>query len=281
MLAIIHQRQRVYIEDKEDCSKFVIANVEDLERTMKILASSIIETISRLEKRQSEALELMENGNEEFWDKNKLAERLGVSTRTAARILKTLANQGYLKEVQTTKPYSYSLAETGEKPKQLALLEKANEYKLFYEKELEAFLTGIVTTCQTMHVRRMASDVVQDGEKTILELMVEPEITAKNKQNPAKTDSTETIHPSSHPKWQSVQVPTEPIPSFPMHNSRELFADSERAIENKLSDPKPERLLECQICKDVGKPMFFLTLEDLKSHVKAFHGGYPDHMRSK
>lgn len=281
VLAITHQRQRVYIEDKEDCSKFVIANVEDLERAMKILASSIIETISRLEKRQSEALELMENSNEEFWDKNKLAERFGVSTRSAARILKTLANQGYLKEVQTTKPYSYSLAETGEKPKQLALLEKANEYKLFYEKELEAFLTSIVTTCQTMHVKRVASDVVQDGEKTILELMVETEITAKNKQNLAKTDSTETTWLSSHPKWQVVQVPTEPIPSFPMHNSRELFANSERAIENKLSDHRPERLLECQICKDVGKPMFFFTLEDLKSHVKAFHGGYPDHMRSK
>ncbi|MEM3704372.1 MAG: hypothetical protein QXZ02_04400 [Candidatus Bathyarchaeia archaeon] len=270
VLAIIHQRQRAYIEDKEDGSKFVIANVEDLERAMKILASSIIETVSRLEKRQSEALEFMENSNEEFWDKNKLAERLGVSTRTAARILKTLANQGYLKEVQTTKPYSYSLAETGEKPKQLALLEKANEYKLFYEKELEAFLTSIVTTCQTMHVRRTASDDVQDTE-----------ITAKNKRNPAKTDSTETTHPPSHPKWQSVQAPTKPITSSPMHNSRELFAYSERAIENKLSDPKPERLLECQICKEVGKPMFFCTLEDLKSHVKAFHGGYPDHMRSK
>ncbi|MEM2995826.1 MAG: HTH domain-containing protein [Candidatus Bathyarchaeia archaeon] len=87
--------------------KYVVASVEDLERALRILAPTILETVCRVERRQAEALEIIENSSEEYWDKNKLAEKLGVSTITVARILKTLANLGYLKEIQTTRPYSY------------------------------------------------------------------------------------------------------------------------------------------------------------------------------
>jgi len=159
VLAIIHQRQRIIVEDKEDGSKFVVASAEDFEKAMKILAPSIIETVSRLEKRQAEALELIESSSEEHWDKNKLAQKLGVSTVTAARILKTLANLGYLREIQTTKPYSYELIEGREKPEQLVLLEKISEYRMFYEKELKTFLTRILSPYHSFHVRGLIKNV--------------------------------------------------------------------------------------------------------------------------
>jgi DNA-binding MarR family transcriptional regulator len=35
-------------------------------------------------------------------------------------------------------------------------------------------------------------------------------------------------------------------------------------------------LIPCEFCAKQGKPMFFATVEDLKGHIRAFHGGYPD-----
>jgi uncharacterized C2H2 Zn-finger protein len=208
VLAIIHQRQRIIIEDKEDDSKFVVASAEDFESAMKILAPSIIETVSRLEKRQNEALELIESSNEELWDKNKLAQKLGVSTVTAARILKTLANLGYLREIQTTKPYSYEIVQDREKPKQLVLLQEINEYKTFYEKELKTFLTHTLSPYQSLHVRGVAQKCTDMH---------------KNKQLPLSSEER-----------QGEKVPTEPVPSLSEQNKPEVLFDSERISENKL-----------------------------------------------
>ncbi len=254
VLAIIHQRQRINIKDNEDGSKFVIADPEDFERAMSILAPSITETVSRLEKRQNDALELMRNNEEELWDKNKLAEKLGVSTRTAARILKTLANLGYLREIQTTKPYSYSLANNEEEPKQLALLEKANEYRQLYKEELENFLNNILPTCQTLHVKELPP--------------------------PVPVCLLESSPSSSKIEWQDVDATTNSILSLSMQNAQELLADSERTIgdgriskrENTISPFKTDKtLLECPHCKNIGKSLFFATEHDLKMHIEKLH----------
>ena len=251
VLAIIHQRQRIIIEDKEDGSKFVVASAEDFERAMKILAPSIVETVSRLEKRQSEALELIENSTEELWDKNKLAQKLGVSTVTAARILKTLSNLGYLREIQTTRPYSYELIHDREKPKQLVLLEEINKYKMFYEKELKTFLTRILSPCQNLQVRRVSFDLqTREGE---------PENTPSSKER------------------QGDKMPTEPVPSFSKLDGQVLLFNSERISKNKPGEPKPlkglESLLECKLCALQGNSMFFATKHDLDVHVKSWHSG--------
>jgi len=100
-----------------------------------------METVSRVEKRQAQALAIFETVDQ--LDKNKLAEKLGVSPVTAARILKTLANLGYLREIQTTKPYLYEFVQ--DKPKQLVLSKNISEYKAFYEKELEKFLNSTLS----------------------------------------------------------------------------------------------------------------------------------------
>ncbi|MEM3000499.1 MAG: hypothetical protein QXX34_08260 [Candidatus Bathyarchaeia archaeon] len=41
----------------------------------------------------------------------------------------------------------------------------------------------------------------------------------------------------------------------------------------------PKGLVLCEFCAKQGERMFFATLEDLKNHAKAFHGGYPDYVR--
>jgi predicted transcriptional regulator len=273
VLAIIHQKQRIIIEDKEDGSKFVVASAEDFERAMKILAPSIIETVSRLEKRQNEALELIESSNEELWDKNKLAQKLGVSTVTAARILKTLANLGYLREIQTTKPYSYELIQDREKPKQLVLLEEINEYKAFYEKELKTFLTHTLSPYQNLRVRG---------------------VSPVNIDKPTKRLEPEDI-PLSGRERQGDKVPTETIKGLSEQNKLELLFNSERTSENEISKQTAknedswisrvegnrvylktgEVWFTCQFCRDAGKPIYFATQADLQRHVLALHTGYP------
>jgi len=248
VLAIIHQRQRIIIEDKEDDSKFVVASAEDFESAMKILVPSIIETVSRLEKRQNEALELIESSNEELWDKNKLAQKLGVSTVTAARILKTLANLGYLREIQTTKPYSYELIQDREKPKQLVLLEEINEYKTFYEKELKTFLTRTLSPYQSLHVRGVAQKCTDMH---------------KNEQTPLSSEER-----------QGEKVPTEPVPSLSEQNNAELLFNSERISKSKPEEFKPlNGLLVCELCAKQGEAMFFASQHDLNVHIKGWHCG--------
>jgi hypothetical protein len=46
--------------------------------------------------------------------------------------------------------------------------------------------------------------------------------------------------------------------------------------QSSANSDLPKGLYECEYCKAQGKPMFFATVEDLKGHIRAFHGGYPD-----
>jgi predicted transcriptional regulator len=143
VLALLNQKNRVRFQI-EDNKQYVIANTEDYVTAMQILEPTILETISRIEKRQQEVLDLFENLG--VLDKNKVAEKLKVSVRTAARALKTLAATGYLRENMTCKPYTYELLR--EKPNSLDIKQNASEYELFYQKELKSFLNSIVTPCQ-------------------------------------------------------------------------------------------------------------------------------------
>jgi hypothetical protein len=150
-----------------------------------------------------------------FGDKNKLAQKLGVSTVTAARILKTLANLGYLREIQTTKPYSYDIFQNREKPKQFVLLEEINEYKTFYEKELKTFLTHTLSPYQNLHVRGISPATVDLPIK-------EPE--------PENT-------PLSSKERRCDKVPVEPIPNLFAQKKPELLFNSERTSENEIFKP--------------------------------------------
>jgi len=134
-LALLRQNNRYRL--RVDTNSYVIANVEDLEDALRILAKSIAETILRTDRRQEEALEIMTAGP---MDKNDLAQALDLSPVTAAKILKNLARNGYLKEITTTKPYSYEVVGGQNKPRKLVISEIISDYGAFYEKCLQNFL---------------------------------------------------------------------------------------------------------------------------------------------
>ncbi|MEM2975369.1 MAG: bifunctional DNA primase/polymerase [Candidatus Bathyarchaeia archaeon] len=147
VLALIRQadRPRIHVQDKT----YVIAVPDDFDFALDVLGEAIQQTVTRLEKRQEQVLELFEDG--EMLDKHKVAEKTGFSTLTAYRILKALAKNGYLKEIQTTKPYSYELLR--EKPKHHVNLKNARENCLFWLESLEKLLNITISTFQRRGIR--------------------------------------------------------------------------------------------------------------------------------
>jgi predicted transcriptional regulator len=143
ILALIHQKQRTRFKDGNE--SYIIADAKDVEKALTILENSINETVTRIEKRQKQALEILEKFSSGM-DKNKLATELNVAAGTAARILKSLAKNGYAKEIETSRPFTYQLSD-GKKLKSFNLSETLKEYQPFYEKKLKTFLDDISSSC--------------------------------------------------------------------------------------------------------------------------------------
>ncbi len=144
VLALINQRKRIHrqIADFE----YVIADPQDLILALDILHDSIAETISRIEKRQEEVLSLFsyESGS---LTKHEVAERLKITTRTAAKALKTLSSGGYLKEENgSNRTFHYTLLQ--EKPNYLALVGSKDEIRRFYQENLKEWLNTILPAVQ-------------------------------------------------------------------------------------------------------------------------------------
>jgi len=139
VLALLHQKNRVRMTVKG--KKYVIAGPQDYSIGLQILSSTIMETISRIEKRQNEVLDLFDKFD--TLNKDQVAKEIKVSTVTAARALKTLARTGYLKENDQSKPYVYEKVK--DKPDSLIILQDTSKYRLFYEKELETYLDNTLS----------------------------------------------------------------------------------------------------------------------------------------
>jgi len=145
VLALLNQKHREQFTVKE--KKYVIAGPDDYKLGLAILSDTILETISRVEDRQKATLELF-NGDNQL-TKNDVAEKLHCSGVTAARALKTLANNGYLKEFKTSKPYSYQ--KIRDKPDSLVMLTDTSHYDGFYQKELEYYRNHILSLVTRDH----------------------------------------------------------------------------------------------------------------------------------
>ncbi|MEM3153255.1 MAG: primase C-terminal domain-containing protein [Candidatus Bathyarchaeia archaeon] len=142
-LALINQRRRVRL--KVEGKSYVVATPEDFHTALNALQTTIRETITRLGKRQEEVLGLLQECDEAL-DKHKVAEKLGISTDTAARALKSLAKMGYVKENVNVKPYTYETLQ-----KELVyhrILENPSQYSLFWQESFEKWLKGIAATLQ-------------------------------------------------------------------------------------------------------------------------------------
>lgn len=142
VLALLKQRKRLHVKLSDQ--EYVVSEPEDLTRALDILHTSIVETVSRIEKRQEEVLQLFKA--DVSLTKHDVASKLKVSTRTAYRALQTLAQGGYLKEDTSNKTHRYELLQ--EKPDLLDMLKNAKSLSFFHRNNLENWLRTILTTGQ-------------------------------------------------------------------------------------------------------------------------------------
>ena len=211
VLALIHQRQRWRIQF-DDGSLYVVASPEDVENALAILTPVLGETVSRIDKRMAEALEVFEDDTP--IDKNKLAEKLGVSTATAYRMLKALAKQGYLAEHQKQKPYTYTLIK--KPPKHVEITSEMGNYRRFWEINLKSWLDGIVST---FHVEvssvkilepKFTSEIVSQP-KIIPETISEQKSGFLEKEAYTPTCKVETRQTEAFPSFSSQKKQEKPI----------------------------------------------------------------------
>ncbi|MFQ6076862.1 MAG: hypothetical protein ACE5Z5_12160 [Candidatus Bathyarchaeia archaeon] len=114
IVALLHQNQRPYY--KIDDEKFIIALPRDIELAWSFCSTSMMETMSRLGKRLTIALEaLHSNDYEEFVTTSMFSEWIGRSQDTARVILNQLVKLGYAKKNRDETGRSYSVLSSGRK----------------------------------------------------------------------------------------------------------------------------------------------------------------------
>jgi hypothetical protein len=267
ILALIHQKQRIRFKD--DTNNYVIATPYDVEMALRILETSITETVSRIEKRQQQALDVLEKCPMEGLDKNGLAEKLHISTKTAYRILKTLADNGYVKQIETSKPFLYKIVDIQKLPSALSLLDNIREYKAFYEIELKRFLDRLRTTGQ-------------NGTPYFLVEGLETHEKSQNLEEKGIAECPDVQMPSDK---EANSIPEIELKSWIFSGKgKQREVKREKQAEewivkregNKVFTKHGEVMYQCPHCKAQEKPMFFSSEHDLKLHAKAWHGGYPD-----
>ncbi len=241
-IALLNQRQRMRIQ--VDSLEVVIAEPSDFLRALEILSASIMETVSRIEKRQEEALRLFTSADVSL-NKNDVASQLKVSSKTASRMLKTLAQAGYLKEETQGRTYQYGLLQT--EPKHLDLVENITSFKLFHRKELRNWLNSIWTTG---HANGTPIRLKQSGGKTVA-LNSERISRLMNEESPSAPLGTSTC--------PDVQLPSEP----------ELTLNSQNSLNNL---DKTERSTSALLKHENSRETGFLSLDKLVSVHWADHG---------
>ncbi|MEM2888942.1 MAG: bifunctional DNA primase/polymerase [Candidatus Bathyarchaeia archaeon] len=164
VLALIRQadRPKVHVQDKT----YMIAVPDDFNDAIEVLGEIIQHSITRLERRQEQVLQLFSNGD--AMTKHEVAEKAGLSTQTAYRVLKVLSRSGYLREVQTTKPFSYELLR--EKPENHINSTNTNENRLFWLENLEKMVKHISSSHHVNNIEFRFDGVQQWIEKVKAQL---------------------------------------------------------------------------------------------------------------
>lgn len=158
VLALINQRRRVRVKVRDE-TVYVLASPQDWFSATAVLEPTIFETVSRLGKRQQDVLRMFKSGDN--YNKHDVAQDLKVSTYTAARVLKVLANNGYLKEFKNTKPYHYELLR--KEPEHLSILENPSEFEAFWLKECRNWLNTTFAPLQA----GVPLEIIGDPEKMV------------------------------------------------------------------------------------------------------------------
>jgi hypothetical protein len=112
----------------------------------------------------------------------------------------------------------------------------------------------------------------EEFENTILGKKAEPIIEPKVSREGSSSEIFSSISEQGFPLIFSKPKESSDSEKKPEISGKTDFPQSSANSEAET----PKGLFQCEFCKAQGRPMFFATLEDLKGHVKAFHGGYPD-----
>jgi Fe2+ or Zn2+ uptake regulation protein len=179
VLALLNQRKRLHV--KVDNQEYVVAEPSDLQKALSILRSSITETVSRIETRQEEALKLFVSPNVSL-TKHEVANTLKISTKTATRVLKTLAQAGYLKEDTSNKTYRYELLQ--KEPNHLDLLENIRSLNRFHQNSLRKWLNTIETTGQAKHTLIVFYNPNNDSWTQSLPILIDSDEDFENSASP-------------------------------------------------------------------------------------------------
>jgi len=241
-IALLNQRQRMRVQ--VGTLEIVVAEPEDFLKALDILSASIMETVSRIEKRQEEALRLFTSSDVSL-NKNDVASRLKVSSKTASRMLKTLAQAGYLKEESQGRTNQYQLMQT--EPKHLDLVENITSFSLFHRKTLRNWLNTIWTTGHA------TSTPVLQKQPNMPAITLDPEaiksLTENNCDSPPLDAST----------CPCVQVPSEPELRL---NSQTSLIELDKSERSRSALPNQENNCETG----------FLSLDKLVSVIWADRG---------
>ncbi|MGC8896173.1 MAG: bifunctional DNA primase/polymerase [Candidatus Bathyarchaeia archaeon] len=236
VLALINQKRRLRL--KVEGKSYVVASPDDFYTALNVLQTTIKETVTRLGKRQQEVLSLFEEND--TLDKHKVAEKLGISTDTAAKALKSLAKTGYLKEDTNAKPYAYELLQ--KEPNPLGILDNPNGYNLFWQESLERFLKHTSTTLQNKGIIfQILKPEIEDVNLVPTELKAgNTEISQNLELHQEKTISLD---------YQAADVPPEADIGFPAENSQKQLGFSNIPREKNLflchKVPPAEKCEQC------------------------------------
>jgi len=226
VLALLNQKKRLHAKVHDE--EYVVVKPEDFVKVFRILRSSITETVSRIEKRQEETLKLFADPGFSL-TKHDVASKLRVSTKTATRVLKTLAQAGYLKEDTTNKTYRYELLQ--KEPNHLDLLENIRSFSRFHQKSLGEWLNIIWITGHARHARVA---FLNPGDASWLDA---PPLSYETGLNAEEdTDTTMFCNPCTS-ACPDVQMPSTPKSGLNPHSEPNDLDSSERS---RCSEAKQE-----------------------------------------
>ncbi|MEM2514559.1 MAG: hypothetical protein QXU81_09660 [Candidatus Bathyarchaeia archaeon] len=279
-LTILHFFQRPFIRVGD--KRFIVSTVEDVRKALEIYAELFETTRTGTEQRILSFYHDIVKGKESWFltdlveAYNEKAERK-VSSETVRRWLERLSEIGYVNIEKSD------------------LDKRLNVYKPLVKEEKS-------TIRQKLEMWTVSSLELEKGFKKWLEKIHNTRgLEIKNKIFAYKTidENRET--------WGESEISIEEFSKVVLGGacSENFYFNSERGVlrisleekKEPFSEKKPEivhicensgmldnsdmfkGLIPCELCRAQGRPIFFATLEDLKIHVKAFHGGFPDYVR--
>jgi len=227
-IALLSQQQRLRVNVGE--LEFLIAEPEDFLRAARILQTAIMETVSRIEKRQQEALRLFTNTDVSL-NKNDVAAKLKVATKTAYRMLKTLANAGYLKEETQSKTYQYQLMQ--KEPENLDLLQNIQLLRLFHQRTLETWISTVEAAAQAK------------GIPLKFNYPPKQEPHEEEKDNAAQPEQrSDTDLRNDNPTRSSVPMPSQPDSSLENKNRNNQMIETQMST---YEEPETEKTQESKL----------------------------------